>query len=182
MLAASLRRALVMRLVEWLLLLAPPRARPKLTEMAHNALDALGVLSHVGIAARLVGWSVVTWLTVGLVVFTGMNAFGIEEGFAAALFVLIATSFGFLVPSSPGSFGVYHSIVIWTLTNVFEVDRHIAVSYALVIHLVFYLPPMAIGLAFLWKERQLWRSVNVMEKFRSLQSVRVVDEAANPLS
>jgi len=166
---ASLRRGLVMKLVDRLLLLAPERSRPKLTEMAHSGLDGLSVLSNPRVAAELVAWSVVTWLTVGIVVFTGMKAFGINEGLPAAMFVLIATSFGFLVPSSPGSFGVYHAIVISTLTKVFNVDRSAAISYALVIHLVFYLPPMLLGLAFLWKERRLWSAANLMSKLRELQ-------------
>lgn len=166
---ASLRRPFVIRLVDWVLLLAPARARPKLMEMAHSALDGLSVLSQPRVAAELIAWSAVTWLTVGLVVYTAMNAFGLNLGLGAALFVLIATSFGFLVPSSPGSFGVYHSIVIWTLTNVFHIDRNAAVSYALVVHLVFYLPPMLLGLVFLWRERQLWSGANFMSKLRELQ-------------
>ncbi len=169
MIVASLKQDAAMRLVDRLLVLAPVSVRPKLSEMAHNALRAFSVLSNPRIAAELISWSVVIWLTVGLVVFLGMEAFGIHEGFEAALFLVVATTFGFLIPSSPGAFGIYHGIVIATLEG-FGVDHSLAVSYALVIHMVFYLPPMFIGVGFLWKERRLWQRTNFMDKLRSLRT------------
>jgi uncharacterized protein (TIRG00374 family) len=179
LLVASKKRGPVLRLVEWPIRLAPERFRPKLTEMVHSALDGFSVLSHPRIGLQLGAWSLVIWLTVGLVVFTGTEAFGLDIGFGAALFLVIVTTFGFFVPSSPGSFGVYHAIVIETLTKVFDINRNDAVSYALVIHLVFYLPPMFIGLAFLWTERRLWQRTSFLAKLRSLQGEPVVREASS---
>jgi uncharacterized protein (TIRG00374 family) len=166
---ASRHRGAVTRLFNRLLRIAPARFHPKLNEMLHSALDGFSVLANPRIAVELALWSAVTWLAVGVVVYTGTEAFNLNVGFGAALFLLIATTFGFFVPSSPGAFGVYHAIVISTLTGVFDVNRNDAVSYALVIHLVFYLPPMVIGLAFLWKERRLWQQTNLLAKLRTLQ-------------
>lgn len=166
---ASHRRGFTMRQFNRLLRFAPKRTRGKLTEMMHSALDAFSVLSNPRVAIELAGWSALTWMAVGCVVFTGTEAFGLDIGFGGALFLLVATTFGFLVPSSPGAFGVYHAIVIKTLTDVFNIDNNLAVSYALVIHLVFYLPPMFIGATFLWIERQLWQRSSFLEKLRSFQ-------------
>lgn len=167
---ASLKQDFAMKVADFFIGRAPQRFRAKLNEMARNVLSAFSVLSNPRVALQLVAWSCVIWLTVGLVVFIGMRSFDIDTGFYAALFVLIVTTFGFFVPSSPGSFGVYHAIVIGTLTNVFNIDRNAAVSYALVIHLVFYLPPMFVGLAFLWRERRLWQRTSFLAKLRSLQA------------
>lgn len=169
----SRRRGLAMRLVDLVLRLPPKRFRVKLREMAESALDGFGVLTDPRVAVELVAWSAVTWLGVSVVVYIGTEAFSLDVGFGAAVFLVIVTTFGFFVPSSPGSFGVYHAIVIKTLTDVFGVDQDLAVSYALIIHLVFYLPPMLIGLGFLWKERQLWQRTSFLAKFGSFRREQV---------
>jgi uncharacterized membrane protein YbhN (UPF0104 family) len=165
---ASTRRELVLKLIDRLMPLAPAVSRPKLKRMAGSALDGLHVLARPRLMASVIASSVLIWLLGGLMVFVGLEAFSIDEGFGAATFVLITTTFGFLVPSSPGSFGVYHAIAIATLTSVFGVDRNLAVSYALVAHLVSYLPPVAIGAVFLAGQRRLWRDASVMFKIREL--------------
>lgn len=166
---ASHRRSMVMRAVDRCLRLLPLRFRPKLREMSSSALDGFGVLAHPRTTMELLAWSVAVWLSVGLIVYVGTEAFGLGIGFGGALFLLIVTTFGFFVPSSPGSFGVYHAVVIGTLTNVFDISKTDAVSYALVIHLVFYLPPMLLGLAFLWLERRRWQRTSLFEKLRQFQ-------------
>jgi uncharacterized protein (TIRG00374 family) len=176
MIVAARARSRVMRVVDWGLRFAPEGSRGKLTEMAHSAIDGFAVLAIPRVALELAAWSLLTWLAVGTVVYTGMQAFDLGVGYEAAMFVLVATSFGFFVPSSPGSFGVYHAITIATLTNVFDVDKNAAVSYALVIHLVFYLPPTFIGLAFLWSKRSLWRATGFLDKLRQLRGVSELDE------
>ena len=181
LIVASVHQDRAMRVIEGVLRLAPVTMRPKLADMARSALTGFSVLSRPREAIELVGWSVSIWLVVALVSFTGMKAFSIDVGYGAAMFVVIVTAFGWLVPSSPGQFGVYHAIVISALTNVFDVDRNTAVSYALVMHLVFYLPPFPLGIGFLWSERHLWQRVSLLDKFRSLQGpVPSVDEPARP--
>ncbi len=139
--------------------------------MVHSGLDGFAVLTSPRTALLLAAWSLLLWLSVGLVLFTGMKAFGLETGFGAALFVLVATTFGFFVPSSPGSFGVYHAITIGALTNVFDVPKHDAVSFALVIHLVFYLPPMIMASVFLFLERRVWGQIDFLAKLRELRTL-----------
>jgi uncharacterized protein (TIRG00374 family) len=181
LIAASVHQDFAMRIFERALRIAPATMRPKLTDMARSALSGFSVLSRPREAVELCFWSFSTWAVVALVSFTGMKAFSIDVGYGEAMFVVIAVAFGWLVPSSPGQFGVYHAIVVSTLTNVFDVDRNTAVSYALVMHLVFYLPPFPLGITFLWSERRLWQRVNLMDKLRSLQSpVPPVDEPVHP--
>jgi uncharacterized protein (TIRG00374 family) len=154
---ASSRRRLVNGLIDRLVRLAPDRSRPKLQQMAGAALDGVAVLTRPAMALRFLGYSTLVWLVAGGVVYLATLAFDLGLGYDEALFLLIVTTFGFFVPASPGSFGVYHAIVTGVLTSVFGVDKALAVSYALVVHLVFYLPPMFIGPAFLWQQRDLWR-------------------------
>jgi uncharacterized membrane protein YbhN (UPF0104 family) len=99
-----------------------------------------------------------------------MEAFDLGLGFEAAVLVVIATTFGFFVPSSPGSFGVYHAIAIGTLTSVYDVDKNRAVSFALVTHLIIYVPPMLLGAVFFWRMRAAWGGSSLRQKFAGLRA------------
>jgi uncharacterized protein (TIRG00374 family) len=166
---ASRRRPFALRVAEGFLRLAPPATRPKLRQMFESALEGVAALGRPRTAAQLLAFSAATWLAVGFVLYLGMRALGVGTGYDAALFVMVATTFGIFVPASPGAFGVYHAIAIGVLTSVFGVDKSIAVSYALVIHLVIYLPPVLIGSAFLWLERGVWQSASLLRKFSELR-------------
>ena len=175
MVITSMRRSLALSLTERLLRLAPHAARPKLRSMADSALDGFAAVTNLRAASILVAYSAALWLAVGLVVYTGIEAFDLPLGYGPALFLVVATTFGFFVPSTPGSFGVYHAIVTAVLVNVFDIDKESAVSFALIMHLVFYLPPMALGPLFLWAERGLWQRASFLDKLRQLRGAPVAD-------
>lgn len=177
LMAAAVKRGPALRLAERLLRLAPAPSRPKLRQMVESGLDGFEVFRRPRLAAGVLSYSLAAWLGLGGVLFLGMLAFDLGLGFQAAVMVLVATSFGFFVPASPGAFGVYHAIAIETLTRVFGVDRNAAVSYALSIHLVLYLPPVFIGTAFLWLERGLWQRMTVFEKIEALRGKAAEVEA-----
>jgi uncharacterized protein (TIRG00374 family) len=166
---AAVKREAMLALVEWGLRFAPAPARPKLRQVAATALEGFAVLTRPTTALALLAYSFAIWLSVVLLTYVGTHAFNLGVGVDAAVLLVVATSFGFFVPSSPGSFGVYHAIAIGTLTSVFDVSRHAAVSYALVIHLVFYLPPIVMGSAFLIRRRELWRGSSLFAKLRELR-------------
>ncbi len=175
---AAMRRSFVIRLVDRFSRFAPAAYRPRLNQIAHNAIDAFAVLTRPRVATALVSYTVANWLCMGLMMFVGMRAFNLGTDFAAALLLVVATTFGLFVPSSPGAFGVYHAIVIGVLTSVFDVDKAAAVSFALVIHLVVYLPPIFIATGFLLKERRFWQELDVVAKFRSLREAEPLGEQA----
>jgi len=77
-----------------------------------------------------------------------LRAFSLHVPFAAAPFLLVATTFGFFVPSSPGAVGVWDAITIRSLTTVFSVPHAPATSFALVAHAIYSLLPTVIGAAF----------------------------------
>jgi uncharacterized protein (TIRG00374 family) len=174
---ASRRRGPILSIIEHVLRFAPDASEPKLRQMADNAIHGFSVLTSPQMGLSVAGMSVVAWLSIGFVYVLGMQAFGIDLGYDAALLLAVATTFGFFFPSSPGAFGVYHAIAIGTLTNIFNVDRNLAVSYALVIHLVFYLPPIFIGTVFLWMERGVWQRTRFFDKLAELRGAPASDLA-----
>jgi len=173
LLITASRQQRALSIAKRLMQLAPAVSRPKLQSMAASAVDGLAGLSDARAAMLLLAYTVALWLSIGVVVYTCFEAFNLPLGYGPALFIVVATTFGFFVPSTPGAFGVYHAIVIAVLTSVFDIEKSSAVSFALVVHLIFYLPPMAIGPAFLWLERDLWQRSSFWSKLRELRGAPV---------
>lgn len=155
----SANRARVMALVKWVGRFAPERFRKGLEGTAEAAIDGFAVLRQPAAMLRAAGWSLVSWMTSALMIFVVLRAFGLNLPFTAALFVMAATSLGMLVPSSPGYIGVFHAIAIESLVNVFDADRDRAASYAIANHAIFYLTPLVISAAYLWRQRYTWQQV-----------------------
>ena len=112
---------------------------------------ALTTLCRRHVAVPLVSWSVLVWALAALTNCVTFLALGIDVPFLAALLLLAALHLGVAVPSSPGRVGVFHYICILSL-SLFSVDRSVALSYGLVLHLVVFVPMMSLGTWFLWKE------------------------------
>lgn len=140
----------------------PEHFRDRAHGLAHSLLDGLSALSDPKVLLSVFFLTFASWMTSSCVVYLVMRAFSLDAPFAAAPFVLIATTFGFFVPSSPGAIGVYHAISIRTLTTVFDVPHDAAVSYTLVVHALYLISPTVVGACFFW-----WNHLSL----RRLQSI-----------
>jgi uncharacterized protein (TIRG00374 family) len=147
-----------------LLRLVPGRFRARVERLGQSLLDGLSALSNPRILFLVSFWTGVSWMTSSLVTYLALRAFSLDVPFAAAPFLLIATTFGFFVPSSPGAIGVYHAITIRSLTTVFSVPHDQATSYALVVHALYLIPPTVIGALFFWWNHLSLRRLQSMDK------------------
>jgi uncharacterized protein (TIRG00374 family) len=160
------------RAERWLTALSrrlPERVRGASSHWSVSLLDGLSSLHDPRILLNACFWTVTSWMTSSLVIYLILRAFSLDVPFAAAPFLLIATTFGFFVPSSPGAIGVYHAISIRTLTTVFSVPHDDAASYALVAHAIYLLPPTVLGACFFW-----WHHLSL----RRLQSLAAANQDA----
>ena len=128
----------------------PARGREAVCGLSHSLLDGLSALSSPRIWVQVSAWTVLSWLTSAAIIYMVLRAMSLDVPVAAAPFLLVATSFGFFIPSSPGAVGVYHAISIASLTIVFSVDREPATSYALVAYALYVIPPTILGGYFFW--------------------------------
>ncbi len=140
-------------LLERILTLLPAWAAPRLRPIAVSALEGLSALSHLRVVALVLMWTVLSWASSATIIYLVLQAFSIDVPLTAAPFLLVATTFGFFIPSSPGAVGVYDIISIKTLTIVFSVAQEPAATYALVAHALYLLPPTILGAGYLlWRE------------------------------
>ncbi len=80
-----------------------------------------------------------------------MLAFDIHTGYAVALLAVASVNLAGLIPASPGQLGVYEFFASTVLiaTGVGEV---LAVAYAIVVHVVIWLPVTLVGFFFLIRQ------------------------------
>jgi uncharacterized protein (TIRG00374 family) len=151
-------------LLAWMVRLRSPqvwRSRPsKMMSWIHRfdlerrlgtITAGLTALSRGNVALRLLGWSVLVWALAAMTNYVTILALGIRVPFLAALLLLAALHLGVAVPSSPGRVGVFHYICVLSL-SLFSVDRSLALSCGLVLHLIVFMPMITLGAWFLWKE------------------------------
>jgi uncharacterized protein (TIRG00374 family) len=161
-LTAAYRKDSILRLVESILGRLPglnpgpdaPLADNRLSDISHqldSALSAFTVLRRGRTHAMLWIWSLAIWILSALFAYVIMLAFHITAPFAAALLLISVTGLGMTVPSSPGYVGVFHYLVVTSL-SLFGVGRELALSYAFVLHLLAFLPVSLLGVFYIWRE------------------------------
>ena len=114
-------------------------------------LDSFAVLSQPDIRWPLWGWSAVTWGAGILANQLTMMAMDVRLPLVAAVFLLVVLQIGTKLPSSPANIGVFHYLVVLSL-SVFSVEKGLALSCGLVLHAVVVLLPSLLGAFYLWRE------------------------------
>ncbi len=99
----------------------------------------------------------------------GMQAFGFDQDFSAAMFVMAIVNLGVLIPSSPGGLGVFQYFAVLAL-EFLHIPHDPSAAYAIVVHLAQYLPVTLIGL--LWLSRFGVRSLSSEQFDRPESSLR----------
>jgi glycosyltransferase 2 family protein len=148
------------RLSSWL----PARAADKAIDVALAITRGMDYLRRPRDAARVTGISALVWLCeAGLFLFL-LPAFGLPFSPMWALLALTVTNLGLLLPSTPGYVGVFHYFCQQALAAV-GVQAAIGLSYAVVVHLAFYLPITLWGVAIvLWYGMSLGRTISMARR------------------
>jgi hypothetical protein len=99
--------------------------------------------------------SVVIWACYGFIIHLVLFAFGFVSVYhlpwSTSLIVLVVTTIGIVVPSSPGYVGTYHWLCQISLA-MFEVPAGPALSFALLTHGVNFSPVLIVGLILAYYE------------------------------
>jgi uncharacterized protein (TIRG00374 family) len=123
--------------------------RLRLEHAAAEFAEGTDSLRVPGLWVPLLGWTAVTWAFSLATAWAGCMALNTEPGLPALLFLIVLTSSGQAVPSSPGYVGVYHALASFALTS-FGVDPATAIGIAIITHAFSYGPLVVVGLVALW--------------------------------
>lgn len=124
-------------------------ARLHLQDAARQFAEGTDSLQVPQLWVRLLGWTAVTWVCSIGSTWAGTLALGVQPGLAAILFVVVLTSTGQAVPSSPGYVGVYHAASVLAL-SAFGIDPATALGIALITHAFSYGTLVIAGMIALW--------------------------------
>lgn len=126
--------------------LLPPRSAEFLAGLARNFIEGLSILRAPRDFARVVVWSFVLWLLNAVAFYTGFLAFHMDSlPFTSALLLQGIVAIGVAIPSSPGFFGLFEYASRAGL-GLYSVPAASAVSFAVGIHLGWFVPITVIGL------------------------------------
>ncbi len=128
----------------------PSSRRWNLVKLLGPFLDALAVLRHRRLLPALALWSLINWTLSALANYAAMQAFDLPAPLSAAIFLMVVTNLGMVVPSAPGYVGVFHGLA-WVALAPYGVDPNAAAGYALVLHALVYGTFITAGLFFAWR-------------------------------
>jgi uncharacterized protein (TIRG00374 family) len=123
--------------------------RLRLEAMARQFAEGTDSLRVWRLWIPLLAWTALTWLCSLVSTWAGLEALDVHPGIAAVLFVLVLTSSGQAVPSSPGYVGVFHAAATAALVA-FGVDPATALACAILLHAFTYGTLVVLGLIALW--------------------------------
>ena len=122
-----------------------PRVSTEWTESASsNLARGLTSLRRPKVAVVGIVLTAFSWLVFVLSAWALLTGFHLEGGFGAALLVIVATHLIEILPSLPASIGAFEAATIVAL-SAYSVDRSRALSYALVLHVIYLVPLLVVG-------------------------------------
>ncbi|MDH3494821.1 MAG: flippase-like domain-containing protein, partial [Acidobacteriota bacterium] len=89
-------------------------------------------------------WTLLLWLAISIPTWLVMEAFDLQLGLSAALFVMGWASFGSIVPTPGGAAGAFHAATAGGLI-VLNVGQETAAAVSIVMHLVYFAPAVIFG-------------------------------------
>ena len=147
---AWLPRDVVLRLLARLQLHVPGSRRWNLVKMVGPLLDALAILRYRQLLPALALWSLANWALSSLVNYAAMWALDVPAPLTAAIFLMVVTNLGAVVPSAPGYVGVFHGLA-WVALAPYGIDPNQALGYALALHALVFGTFIVAGLWFVWR-------------------------------
>ncbi len=150
--------ALVDRVLAWL----PERVARPISAAVRSFVAGLAVLeAPPARLLKILGQSVLVWLSIGLGIWLNNEAFGVHLPFHSVFLIVGFLTVGVAVPT-PGMVGGFHESYRLALTQAYGVETHTAAAAGLVLHALSNLPVLVLGLSWLGGEGLTFGKVSEM--------------------
>lgn len=132
-----------------LLLLTPlrifPSTRPeRIVTVAENLGRGLAAVRNVRSGLVAFALTAISWVAMGISFWLLTLAFPLPHSPLAGILVVIATNLAQVLPSAPAAVGVFEAATLVALAS-YDANRSVALSYAIVLHLVNFVPYLILG-------------------------------------
>ncbi len=133
--------------------LRPLRRLPRVSEQrlertVEELSHGLSGLRHPGVALLGLWWTIAAWMFTAVVAYVVGLAFHLNLPFASGVLVTVAIVLAMILPSAPAALGGFEGAVLLA-QKVYGLPRSTVLSYALVLHLVNFLPFILVGVILL---------------------------------
>lgn len=156
--ALAARPQLFRRVVARFTRLLPGKLRELVTGLADDVLSSLeGFRTPADLFGAIIT-SYITWMLEASVYWIVTFAFNLDVDYPTALLMVGVVNLAGLIPASPGMVGVFEFAVITVLSLVGVAEAN-ATAYAIVIHLVIWLPVTLVGFFLLARQGLNWGAV-----------------------
>lgn len=108
----------------------------------------LAGLRNRRVALEALAWTIAAWLMSILCAYLVIRALRLQLPFSASVLVMVAIALSMILPAAPAALGVFEGATLVAL-HAYGVTRSTALPYALVLHMVNFLPFILIGAALL---------------------------------
>jgi uncharacterized protein (TIRG00374 family) len=174
----ALRPGILRRLVNLVAGLFPERLGEKLRAIGEDVLVGLSGLRTPRDLAGAVLTSYLSWMIEAVVYWIVALAIGMDVGYPIMLTVVGIVNLAGLIPASPGQIGVFEFFASRVLMGV-GIPESQAVAYALLTHLVIWLPPTLLGFTFLVRRGLGLSAVTHAREIEKLESEVAIDPQNN---
>lgn len=152
------RPQLFRRVVASFTRLLPGRASELVTKLADDVLSGLESFRTPADLFGAIITSYITWMLEASVYWIVTFAFDLRVDYPTALLMVGVVNLAGLIPASPGMVGVFEFAVI-TVLGLVGIAEANATAYAIVIHLVIWLPVTLVGFILLARQGLNWGAV-----------------------
>jgi uncharacterized protein (TIRG00374 family) len=121
----------------------------RVLERLVRATQELRALRHPNVQLRLWAWSVLIWMLAVATNVLTLRAVNLEVSPLLPLILLVVLMAGAVLPASPMRLGVFHYSCVLTL-SLFRVEPDAALSYAVLLHLIIFVPIVVGAVLGLW--------------------------------
>jgi uncharacterized protein (TIRG00374 family) len=137
---------------------APDALQEKILDLADRFMGGLAALANPQLLALTWVASLASWTVEASTYWIVLQAFDFHVSFWVLMLVLGIANLTTVLPSTPGYIGTFHGAVVLTLVA-FDVPRADAGPYAIVMHMVLWLPITLAGAFLLWRQGMSWRDL-----------------------
>jgi uncharacterized protein (TIRG00374 family) len=120
----------------------------RMERTVQEVTNGLSALRYPGVALQGLLWTIVSWLLSAVLAYLVLLAFFPHLPFAAGVLVTVAVGLAMILPSPPAAVGVFEGAALIGL-KAYGLSHTQALPYALVLHLVNFLPFIVVGVLLL---------------------------------
>ncbi len=131
--------------------IVPDHLWKRIVSLSTSFSTGLQALRKSKLLLAVILYSILAWSLVVLSAWFFLKAVDLHLTWYVPLFLVVVTNIGGVLPASPGSMGVFHALVVYSL-SLWAVDKEIALTMSVIYHESTYLLITILGLLTLWRE------------------------------